>query len=30
VKDLVIRMRLEVNRQKVAGQLKQTDLFAFQ
>ena len=30
VKDLVIRMKLEVNRQKVTGQMKQTDLFAFQ
>ena len=30
VKDLVIRMKLEVSGQKVAGQLKQTSLFAFQ
>ena len=30
VKDLVIRMKLEVSSQKVAGQLKQTSLFEFQ
>ena len=30
VKDLVIRMKLEVSNQKVAGQMKQTSLFEFQ